>query len=235
MNPALLLTFWRQRLGSPIRLALLAFFTGSPLLAITFMHAGLSTLGDSLGVVMVLGAGMIGQDVSSGVLTLLFARPVRRDEYVLSRWLAVGIAASCIALLQVVAAMALMTLRGAAPPAADVAWFLLGRIADSFGLAAVLALFSSLAPGVTDLALYLLLMLSMGLVGMVGQFSNWTWLSRAGNEISSSLHPAVDFAHLIATSPMQWYPLVAYASTVTLCLALAIVVLNRKELSYASG
>jgi ABC-type transport system involved in multi-copper enzyme maturation permease subunit len=235
MNTALLITFWRQRLGSPIRLALLGVITGMPLLGVAFMRAGLSTLGDSLGIVMVLGAGMIGQDVSSGVLTLLFARPVRRDEYVFNRWLAVGIAASAIALLQLVAAVTLMTLRGTMPPVPDIAWFLLGRIADSFGLAAVLVLLSSLMPGVADLALYLLLMLSTGVMQMIGGFGHWTWLSRAGSEIGSSLHPVVDVARIVQTSPMAWYPLVAYASTVTLCLALAIVLLNRKELSYASG
>ena len=34
---------------------------------------------------------------------------------------------------------------------------------------------------------------------------------------------------------MPWAPIVSYASTVTLCLAIAIVAVNRKELSYASG
>ena len=36
-----------------------------------------------------IAAGTIGQDVSSGVLQLLFARPVRRSEYVLSRWIGI--------------------------------------------------------------------------------------------------------------------------------------------------
>jgi ABC-type transport system involved in multi-copper enzyme maturation permease subunit len=236
VNATLIAALWRQRLTSPIRLVLLGSLMGMPLLAVVFMHgAGLSALGDSQGAVLVLGAGMIGQDVSSGVLQLLFARPVRRPDYVVSRWLGVAIAASAVALVQLGLALALMAARDSLPGAQDVFLYAAGRVIESFGLAAVLALFSSLIPGFGDLALYFLFTLSASVVHWVGQVKQWPWLDRAGSEILASLQPKLDLAQLVHASPMPWFPIVSYASTVTLCLALAIVAVNRKELSYASG
>lgn len=236
MNLTLITTLWRQRLSSPVRLAIVAVLTGIPLLGVAFMPgAGLALLGDGLGLALALGAGMIGQDVSSGVLHLLCARPVRRPEYVVSRWLGVGFAASAISLLQLGIACGLMAARGIAPSPQDALMFGAGRIFESFGIAAVLALFSSLIGGLGDLGIYLVANLVTGVIQMVGQVKSWDWVQRAGAELGHSLTPSIDLARLVAASPMPWSPILAYASTVALCLTLAILVVNRKELSYASG
>lgn len=236
MNLTLVTTLWRQRLSSPVRLAIAGVLTIMPLLGVAFMPgAGLALLGDGLGLTLVLGAGMIGQDVSSGVLHLLCARPVRRPEYVVSRWLGVAFAASAISLLQIGIACGLMVARGIAPSPQDVLMFASGRIFQSFGIAAVLALFSSLIGGLGDLGLYLMANLLTGVIQTVGQVKRWDWVQRAGTELGGALTPSIDLARLAAASPMPWYPILAYASTVALCLALAILVVNRKELSYASG
>ena len=79
MNPTLITTFWRQRLSSPVRLVILFFMMTTPLLMLTAMpQMGLAALGEALPIGMLFAAGMIGQDVGSGVLQLVFARPVRR-------------------------------------------------------------------------------------------------------------------------------------------------------------
>lgn len=236
MNRTLLTAFWRQRLTSPVRLALLAMLGGVPVLTVAFLRgADLALLGSGQGLILVLGAGMIGQDVSSGVLQLIFARPVRRPDYVLSRWLAVALAATAVSLVQIALACAAMAARGAPAAGEDILAFAGTRALECFGLAAVLALFSSLLGGFGDLALYLLAGLGAGLVQIVGQFTHQTWLDRFAGEVAASLTPRVDLAQLAAASPMPWYPIVAYASTVTLCLALAIAMVNRRELSYASS
>lgn len=236
MNLTLATTLWRQRLTSPVRMAILAMLTGMPLLGVAFMPgAGLALLGGAQGLILTLGAGMIGQDLSSGVLQLLFARPVRRSEYVVSRWLGVGAAAAAISLLQLAIACGLLAGRGALPTAQEIVIFGGGRLLESFGLAAVLALFSSLIGGFGDLGIYLLVNLGAGIVQMAGQVKQWLWLARAGAEINGALTPTIDLVRLVTATPMPWYPIVSYASTVVLCLALAIVVVNRKELSYASG
>lgn len=236
MNLTLVTTLWRQRLTSPVRMAILAMLSLMPLLGVAFMPgAGLALLGGAQGLILTLGAGMIGQDLSSGVLQLLFARRLRRPEYVVSRWLGVGAAAAAISLLQLAIACALLAGRGAVPTAQDILMFGGGRVLESFGGAAVLAFFSSLIGGFGDLGIYLLVNLGAGIVQMAGQVKQWLWLARAGAEISAALTPTIDLVRLVTVAPMPWYPIVSFASTVVLCLALAIVVVNRRELSYASG
>jgi len=236
MNATLITSLWRQRLASPIRLVLLGALSGMPLLLVAFMRgAGLSALGNSQGLVLTLGAGMIGQDVSSGVLQLVYARPVRRPEYLVSRWLGVASAAAALSLLQVALACGLMAARGAAPSAQEILLFAADRVLECIGLAAVFALLSSLIGGFGDLALYLLFHLGAGVVQMVGQTKGWPWVDRLGAEMLGSLMPTVDLARIVASSPMSWFPIASYASTVVMCLALAIVAINQKELSYASG
>jgi ABC-type transport system involved in multi-copper enzyme maturation permease subunit len=217
-------------------MAIVAMLCGFPLLATLFAPAtGLSPLGNAQGLMLALGAGMIGQDVSSGVLQLLCARPVRRSEYVLSRWMGVALAGIAISLVQLAIASALLAARGFAPPPQQMALFAATRALECLGLGAVLALLSSLIGGLGDLALYLIAGLAGGVLSMVAQVKHWTWLDRIGSQLMESLTPTIDLHRLLLATPMPWSPIVSYASTVALCLALAIVAVNRKELSYASG
>jgi ABC-type transport system involved in multi-copper enzyme maturation permease subunit len=219
-----------------VRLAIVAMLTGVPLLAVAFMPgAGLGVLGNAQGLVLTLGAGMIGQDVSSGVLQLLCARPVGRPDYVLSRWSAVGLAGVAISLVQLGLAVAVLGARGHAPSTQEIALFGAQRSFECLGLAAVLALLSSLIGGLGDLALYLIAGMASGVLTMVAQWRHWTWLDRIASQAMESLTPTIDLHRLLLATPMPWFPIVSYASTVALCLALAIVAVNRKELSYAAG
>jgi hypothetical protein len=236
VNLTLMTTLWRQRLTSPVRMALLAMLTGMPLLAVAFMPgAGLALLGGGQGLILTLAAGMIGQDVSSGVLQLLCARPVRRSEYIVSRWLGAGVAAAAISLLQLAIACGLMAVRGTPATPQDIVMFGAGRVLESFGITAVVALFSSLIGGFGDLGIYLMVNLGAAVLQMAGQVKRWPWVERMAAEVLGALTPTIDLPRVITASPMPWYPILSYASTVVLCLALAIVVVNRKELSYASG
>jgi len=58
-------------------------------------------------------------------------------------------------------------------------------------------------------------------------------VARTGQEVSGFLNPTIHVAPMVQNG-VAWFPIVSYASTVTLCLALAIVLLNRRELSYAT-
>ena len=235
MNATLLFAFWRQRLASPIRVVILALMVLVPPALISAIRGlGLAQLGDAIPLAMVLAVGMIGQDVSSGVLQLIFARPVRRSEYVLSRWLAVSLGASLASLLQIGLYMALAAGRGAAPSADVVLQFALGRELQIFGVAATMALLSSLIGGVGDLAIYALLTISGGVVSMIGQLRQSSVITWIGHEIGTLVSPRLEIAQLVAGSP-SWFAIATYASNLTLCLLLAILILNRKELSYASG
>lgn len=235
MNVALLIAFWRQRLASPIRVVILALMVLVPPALISAIRGlGLAQLGDAVPLAMVLAVGMIGQDVSSGVLQLIFARPVRRSEYVLSRWLAVSLGASLLSLVQIGFYVALAAARGAAPSADAVLQFALGRELQIFGVAATMALLSSLIGGVGDLAIYALLTIMGGVVGMIGQLRQSGAITWIGHEIGTLVSPKIEIAQIVAGSP-SWFAIATYASNLTLCLLLAILILNRKELSYASG
>lgn len=236
MNLTLMLSFWRQRLMSPIRMVLLGGMLVVPLLGVTFIHgAGLSILGDSMGLVLVFAVGMIGQDVSSGVLQLLFARPMRRPEYVWSRWFATSLAAAGVGVVQVALAVAILSAHGAAPPAQDAALFAAQRVLECFGLAAVFALLSSLVGGVGDLGLFFLGSFGGGIIEMGGGALQQPVMARAGRELAGFMFPKLDLTQVVSTSPLPLFPIASYLSTVAICLALAMVVVNRKELSYASG
>jgi ABC-type transport system involved in multi-copper enzyme maturation permease subunit len=235
VNATLVLAALRQRLSSPVRLVLLAFMFFMPLGATALMPlAGFTSLGDGYWLTLVLAAGMIGQDASSGVLQLLFARPVRRSEYVVNRWLAVGMGASVVLLVQAGLGAALLSARGYAPSTHDLAILAGNNVLTAAGIAAVMALFSALLPGFGDLALLLVFNMVAGVMQLIGQVSGRGAISRVGAEIAGFISPRLDLTALVAGTP-SWFAIAGYFSTVTLCLALAIVVLNRRELSYASA
>jgi ABC-type Na+ efflux pump permease subunit len=235
MSATLVQALWMQRASSPARLAILLVLVLLPLIAVTAMPgAGLSVLGDGFGVVLVLAVGMIGQDSSSGVLQLLLARPVRRWEYVTSRWVAVGAGASLVSLTQVALAAAILGARGRGVGADEVGLYAAARVLESFGLAAVMTLLSALVSGFGDLVLYLLLQAAGGVLQAAGHFRSWPAALRIGTEIQGFLSPRIDLQQWVAAGP-SWFGIASYLSTIALSILLAVLVMNRRELSYASG
>ena len=234
MRTALWLALWRQRLTSPVRMVLLAAMFMMPLLLVLVMRGvGFSPLGDVQGIVLLFAGGLIGQDVSTGVLQLLLARPVRRWEYVIHRWLAVAVAATAVCWVQAVAAWGLMNLRGGAPPIEDLLLFLAGRLFDVFALAAVITLLSSLFNGLGDLAIFLLCTIVFGFLTLVAQTAGWQAVLPVLQIVNDFFGPKLEMARIRAGAP-SWYAIASYLSTVSLALWLAVVNVNRKELSYAS-
>jgi ABC-type transport system involved in multi-copper enzyme maturation permease subunit len=235
MNVTLLLGLWRQRLASPIRVVILALMVLLPPSLVAVVRGlGLSALGDGFPIALLFAVGMIGQDVSSGVLQLILARPVRRADYVMSRWIAVSLGASAASVVQIGLAWAFMAARASAPPVSVIASFAAGREIEIFGVAATMALLSTLIGGVGDLAVYVLLNVLGGVVGMIGQFRQSSALMWVGHEIGSLVRPEVEVAQIVAGAT-SWFAIATYASNLTLCLLVAMLVMNRKELSYASG
>jgi ABC-type transport system involved in multi-copper enzyme maturation permease subunit len=235
VNRTLITSFWLQRIMSPIRMVLAFTFFAWPLLFMPFMpQVGTNMLTDGTMLSLVFAVGMIGQDVSSGVLQLVFARPVRRAEYVISRWLSAAIAAGALGVAQVLIGALILASRSAGLPAGEIASLAAQRVLESVGFAAVFALFSALVGGVGDLGIYVVATLTSGAAQVLGGAVHQPAIDRAATELMGFLTPRLDLRMIFATSPMPWFPIVSYASTITLCLALAIVVMNRKELSYAS-
>jgi len=235
LNQALLVAMWRQRLSSPVRVTMLVLAVlGPALLAGNVRGIGLAPLGDAYPFALLFAVGMIGQDVSSGVLQLVLARPVSRAEYVIHRWLGAAIAASVASLVQIGLTWVMVLAHGDAPRASTFLWFAAARELQIFGVAGTMALFSSLMNGVADLALYAMAFVSGGVLGTVGQFRHSQVLIWSGDEIGALVYPKIDLAAFASGAP-PWHALATWASNLTLCLLLAILVMNRKELSYAAG
>ena len=104
--------------------------------------------------------------------------------------------------------------------------------------AAVVVLLSALVAGLGDLGVYLALWLALVVSGGIAQGRGWTVADAAIHEVYITLmYPELQphFSWLTGHGAPLWAELAMLASTITLCLALAIVAVNRKELSYATG
>ena len=237
MNPALIVYFLKERLLSPIRLGLLALFLVIPLVSrVIHPECDLPGTADVFWLVLILGAGIIGRDLSSGVLQLLLARPIRRSTYVLSRWTALGSAAGALGFLLWALTLLIAVIHGSELPALrEILFNLIELQFAAFGVAAVLVFFSSCLGGFGDLALFLVGGMVISLLGMVGRWRHIPVLLVLAKHLFISLMPHLELAPLFKGEHDALVLLVSWISTVTLSLALAIVLMNRKEFSYASG
>ena len=239
MNPfsaVLAVSFLRQRLQSPLRVLLIGFMFVSTLMVAMVTKQIAVLAGAPVVFALVLAAGAIGQEISSGVLTLTFARPVTRTTYVLSRWLGAAGFAAALGLAQ--AALALMAIAarsGPAPTAAEVGALALECVLSAAGGAAVMVMLSSFVNGLGDVALWALGSVTGGIAGLAGQAQGWPALVRAAAELDLTLNPKLELGWLFGLGDPHPYALIAVLSTTAAGLAVAAWVVNRKELSYASG
>jgi ABC-type transport system involved in multi-copper enzyme maturation permease subunit len=236
MNATLVTAFLRQRLTSPIRLLLIGFQLVTSLGMVAVMRSLDSIEGQGLLFGFVLAAGAIGQEVASGVLTLTFARPITRTTYVLSRWFGAGALGAGIGLAQLTLGLAIVVMRsGPAPAAGDLAALALETVTLAFTGAAVLVMLSSVANGLGDVGLWALGLFTASMLEGLGQIKNWPALVRAAQELEHVFFPRLRLGWLFGHGDVSWFTLVSVLSTLALSLALAVWIVNRKELSYAAG
>jgi ABC-type transport system involved in multi-copper enzyme maturation permease subunit len=234
VNRALVTALWRQRLTSPMRMLLLfaVFFPPLGLAALTGSIAPLHGLASFFA--MVLAAGAIGQDVSAGVLQLTFARPVSRPVYVTSRWFAAGAGGFAIGLAQLALGALVVAARGAGLDALDLLVMMLTSLIGAFTGAAVLVALSSLVSGLADVALFAMAFIGLPIAKQIALFRNWPIAATAIGELSRTLQPSPNLGWIAGHGVAQWTDLVTAFSTIALALTVAILGVNRKELSYAA-
>jgi ABC-type transport system involved in multi-copper enzyme maturation permease subunit len=236
VNATILLATLRQRLSSPIRVLMLGFLMLTSLGMVAVTRTLVPVEGQGLMFGLILAAGAIGQEIASGVLTLTFARPITRSAYVLSRWLAAGALASGLALAQLAMGAAIVLARGGAAPAAgDLAAYALEGVLLAFTGSAVLVMLSSIATGLGDVGLWVTGIFLGKMVEGLGQIKEWPVVVRAAQEVQGFLYPQVRLGWLFGHGDPSWFALVSVVSTLALSLAVAVMVVNRKELSYAAG
>ena len=235
MNDTLFLTALRQRATSPVRAVLVALAFLFPLLGVAAMpQVGVVAVQTGVFYAFVLGAGLIGQETSSGVMQLLFTRPVRRWEYVFSRWLAMATAIGLLLIVQIAFVALIATARGYPPDFPMCTITFLDQVLKGVGVLSVLVLFSSFLPGIGDVAAMVLSFITSQVLVGAGQMTQHRWIARTGQEVLKFLAPEIDPSAFMFRPPIAWLDFVTYFSTVTFCLAVAIVLINRREISYAS-
>ncbi len=235
MNVTLMRAFAVQRLTSPMRLFLLAPAFGFPLLAVLFMGSLQPLQHAAAMFAMLLAAGAIGQEVSSGVLQLTFARPISRPSYVASRWAAATTLSIALALAQVAIGFALAMARGGGPSPMLALTILLEDALMAAATAAVFVCLSSLVNGLGDVAIWAMAWITLQLAGGVASIKHWTLVARLCEELRHTLQPEISLAWLAGQGTADWAALANVVSVTVLALALAIVAVNRKELTYAAG
>lgn len=235
MNRTVFLSTIEQRLKSPVRMALAGALLFLPLLGMWFLPvSGFMGLDNGFKFGLIIGAGIIGQDLSAGVLQLLFARPVTRMSYVVSRWLGCVTLAAAITAFQILAGSLILQARGM-PMEMDTALvFGATQVLAAIGVVSVLTLFSSLIGGFADLGLYLLVTILGGVMTVAGQITGAAWARHTGEEIGRFLSPGLDVGRLIGSTSPSWFEITSFVSTIVICLTVAVWLVNRRELSYAS-
>jgi len=235
MNVTLMRAFARQRLTSPMRLFLLAPAFSFPLFAVLFMTSlqPLQSIGSLFA--MLLTAGAIGQEVSSGVLQLTFARPISRPSYVASRWAAATLMSIVLVIAQVAIGFALAAARGGAPSPMQALVLVLENALLAGASAAVFVCLSSLVNGLGDVAILAMAWITLQLAGGVASLKHWTLAARLCEELRHTLQPELSLMWLAGQGTPDWAALLTVVSTTVLGLAIAIVAVNRKELTYAAG
>jgi hypothetical protein len=225
---------WGEMLRSPVRLALLALFFLPAIVVGAFTAPGAPSSGSGALYAVILGAGLIGRPATNGTLALLFTRPVRRSSYVLTRWLAVWVAAGSLAMLRIFV-LTLEAVRASGFDGSALAVASLEEVLEAAGVAAILVLLSSLIGGIGDAAVLVMLMIAGAILQQVGRFLSQPALNKVGFHLEQWVSPKIDLVAAFGTTPISWYALVSYVSTVVVSLVLAMELLNRKEVSYASS
>jgi len=235
VNRTLLVAFLRQRFTSPMRVGLLLIVTVFPLGAAILANNLATLAGPASAIALILSAGAIGQDVSSGTLQLLLVRPVSRPSVLLHRWLASVIAAVGITIVLLLLATLALLAHKTQPNALDLVRMVLEAACSAAGSAAVMVMLSTLVGGIGDVGLFVAAMIVTQMFSGLAMLEHWEALARACNEVQGVLSPQLSWAWMLHGTPLSWFAITSWASTVTLALAVGIARFNRRELSYAAG
>ncbi len=228
----------RQKLGSigiVIALSLLGLLT---ILQIATVGGEAALESGGFLALLILAAGSVSRDVSSGALQMILARPIRRVEYLFGRYCGILIAYTLFMAATGVLALALSPvfrrILGAtvAFSAAGLARGVAAALLSAALLAAVLLFFSTFLRGYGDVLAYFLWRLVLGLPGALAGPLGKPWRSRLGSLARENLLPRVSWGEVLRGQEVLSSAVGAYVLAVTGYLALAAFVFSRREFSY---
>lgn len=228
--------FLRERLSSAARLTIVLVLV---LFRLVLAYRGMDRPSDSgfcLFYVWILGAGVIGADVSSGVLHMLFTRPLRRSTYVIGRWIGLVIGALVVYEAQVLIGLAAALAGGKDLAVLSIGPDLAAAVVTIVGASAAIVFLSSLISGYGDIRIVLLLWVTSGMLVMLqaeGILPIACAISR--DCLVAFLQPKLDFPMIWSGRPFGWLDAVPFVTVVVSSLVLAVFMMNRKEISYSSS
>lgn len=235
MNETLIRSAWRERLSNPIRLGSLCGVFVLPL--VTTIIDPDPQLAEAFWAALfaaVLGTGIIGLEISSGSLSLVLTRPISRRTYVLSRWIAVALLATGLSIAQLSCQALIIRFSGHELPLELFLFDAADRASLALGVAAAFVFLSTIGASVADLFLWAGLNVLAGVLQTAGKLMSIPLLGQGGRLFGRIANPHVDVYRLLFSTRVPWLEALQYLAILTFALAAATVVLNRRELSYAS-
>ena len=131
------------------------------------------------------------------------------------------------------AVMAIMGRGGATDPSAILRLVLENAI-SGFGTAAVMVMLSSMVNGLGDVALWAAGLLTAQMLGLAAGAKQWQWLDRAASEMRAFLQPDLSLGWMFGNGDLSWPALLRFFAAIAVGLAVAVTLMQRKELSYAA-
>ena len=233
--------FLRQRFGSPAMataLGVLAFLTATvaafsepePVLAGGFL---------AFVTVMIISAGSVSRDASSGALQMILARPIRRTSYLFGRYL--GILAAYATFLAGTCGLAtllsILPRAFGAAHASNISPISLARgvsaaLLNASLYASVVLFFSTFLPAYADVLGYVLVAIPLQLLPTIGRALHKPWLVTAGETALRNVVPQVDWGEVLHGQNVLGEPTGRFVLAVVVFLTLAAVIFSRREFSY---
>ena len=229
----------RQKFGSPVVVALLALLA----LLIAFTAAADGARGRAFQTaslaLIVLGAGAVSRDVSTGAVQMILARPLSRTNYLLGRWLGVlaafGVFLAMAAALVVLFALAIFpAIHSAAEPLSLPALLRggAGALLDGLLFSATLLCFSTFLPGYGDLVAYFLAVVGLNALQGLGAALQRPGLTSAALVARENLMPDPDWNAIFSGQSSSLEPVGRWALAVAVLLLTAALIFRRREFAY---
>lgn len=231
--------FLRQKFGSVgmlIALSVLSLVTALQVAA----TGSPSALESGFLALILLAAGSVSRDASSGALQMILARPIRRVAYLYGRYLGILSAYAIYVIATAVLALALgelarRLLPGAPPPSPPMGDLALGIAESLLGaafFAAILLFFSTFLRGYADVLAYILLTLLLALPDALAGPLRKPWLSKLGALARDNLLPRVPWMEVLRGERVFQAATGEYVLALVVYLVLAAVIFSRREFSY---
>jgi hypothetical protein len=229
--------FLRQKLGSAgtlIALGLMAVIAALPLNA-GQAFSGLDTLA-----MLVLAAGCVSRDASSGALQMILSRPIRRIDYLAGRYVGVLVCfllflGSCVVLAVALGRIVARLSPGPVPamrPVAEFAAVCAAAFLQGALLAAIVLFFSTFLRGLGDVLAVAVFAICFGSLRTLGQALRLPAVTRAGELAGANLSPSVPWELVLHGQRVFGEPTGRYILALLLYGTLAAVIFSRREFSY---